>query len=203
LGSASAQPRALARRTDNDRSPTNSRRVPLPASKSLKPAAEGRAESAAGQRKGTGHRRRIRPVLCGPIYRYRGGRGKNGGGETLDAGASALLPSASSPRRPDSGPGRKRQDSGAAMAGGLSWPRRSDGLTFCGWLRLSWAGGGFFIVVAEGSILQSDEPHLRPAFGGLEDWRIVRQPSIHPSIHPFIQSSHPHPSADRAANAPP
>ena len=44
------------------------------------------------------------------------------------------------------------------MAGGLSWPRRSDGLTFCGWLRLSWAGGGFFIVVAEGSILQSDEP---------------------------------------------
>ena len=43
---------------------------------------------------------------------------------------SSFCHSASIPRRPDSGTGRKRQDSGAAMAGGFSWPRRSDGLTF-------------------------------------------------------------------------
>ena len=99
------------------------------------------------------------PTFAARSAAIEAGRGKNGGGETLDVGACALLPSASSPRRPDNGPGRKRQDSGAAMAGGLSWPRRSDGLTFCGWLRLSWAGGGgFSSVAAVPSILQSDEP---------------------------------------------
>jgi len=40
------------------------------------------------------------------------------------------------------------------MAGGFSWPRRSDGLTFCGWLRPPYGGlgvraGGFFSVTTE------------------------------------------------------
>ena len=112
--------------------------VPPPASKTLKPAARRRSWSAAGPRKGTGHRRRtVPPLAARTSIEAEGGRWR---GEKRSL--PLPFPGPSSPRRPDKGTCRKRQDSGAAMAGGLSWPRRSDGLTFCGWLRLSWAGGG-------------------------------------------------------------
>jgi len=111
--------------------------VPLPASDVLKPAAERRAEWSAGLRESAGHRRQFVPPFAA-IGSYRGGRGEDCERRSPFFAASLR----SSPRRPDSSTGRKRRDVGAAMAGGFSWPRRSDGPTSCGGPRVLLGGRG-------------------------------------------------------------
>ena len=144
LGPAPAQPRSLDRRMHPGRSPMKSRRRKNPPPRlEVSEARRRKSGRFVGEAKRshqpspTESSRLLRPDRLlsrreGEERRWRKPRRRS----------VRSSPVRFSPRRPDSGPGRRRQDSAAAMAGALSWPRRSDGLTFCGWLRLSWAGGG-------------------------------------------------------------
>jgi len=96
-----------------------------------KPAAESRSVGGARPREATGHRPSAVPPFAARAIIWAAG-GRRGGERKRKR---PLLPPPSSPLRLDRGPGRKRRDASAAVAGAFSWPRRRTGPPLCGWLQ--------------------------------------------------------------------
>ena len=108
-----------------------------------------------------------RPAFCGRGH-YLGGGGKKGRGKEEEATSA---PPPSSPLRLDRGPGRKRRDGSAAVAGAFSWPRRRTGPPLCGWLQGLRGGRGDYVGKEIGDFIA-----LRPLSLPALCWR--RYPSV-------------------------